>query len=128
MRDKVIAKAISVAESLIHCPVGRSKHFSFIVRKNNIYTISWNNSLKTHPLANKFGYRFNAIHSELSAIISFNDLVNSYKYEFLNIRFYNGKLGISRPCDKCQKLLIHYGFNIVTYSDQFGNFKTEKFV
>lgn len=128
MRQKVIQKAISVAENLIHLPVGRSKHFSFIVKKNNIYSISWNNSLKTHPLANKFGYRFNATHSELSAIVSFSDLANSHKYEFLNLRFYNGKIGISRPCDKCQRLLVHYGFNIVTYSDEFGLFKTERFV
>ena len=128
MRQKVIQKAISVAENLIHLPIGRSKHFSFIVKKNSIVSIGWNLSTKSHPIASKFGYRFDAIHSELSSILSFGDLINAHKYQFLNLRFYNGKIGISRPCDKCQRLLVHYGFNIVTYSDEFGLFKTERFV
>lgn len=126
MRDKVIEKAVIVAQNLIHLPTGRSKHFSFIVRKNNIVSFGYNRADKTHPLANKFGYKHPTIHSELSAILNFNDLQNSHKYSFLNLRFNTGKLDIARPCPKCQKLLVHYGFNIVTYSTSKG-FKNERF-
>lgn len=119
MRHKVIDKAVSVARNLIHLPNGRSKHFSFIIRKNHIVSIGWND-YKTHPLADRFGYEYPFIHSELSAILNFNDLQNSHKYSFLNLRFNTGELDLARPCPNCQRLLVHYGFNRVVYSTSEG--------
>lgn len=127
MNVKVINKAVDVAKNLIHLPNGRSKHFSFVIRKNNIVSVGWNDSSRTHPLAARFGYKYPYIHSELSAILNFNDLQNSHKYKFLNIRFNTGRLDIARPCSKCQKLLTHYGFYDVTYSTESG-FRTERFL
>lgn len=121
---KALDKAVSVARNLIHCPIGRNKHFSFIIRRNNIVEVGWCDSLKSHPLASKFGYRFNAIHSELAVITKFNDLGNAHKYKFLNIRFYNKRLGMAKPCPICQRLLVNYNFNEVTFSNEHGRFET----
>ena len=39
--------------------------------KNKIVSIGWNNNYRTHPLAKRYGYRFDSIHSEMSAILRY---------------------------------------------------------
>jgi deoxycytidylate deaminase len=120
MRDKVIKKAIDIAYSLnVHS--GKSKHFSFIVRKNSIVSIGWNSLAKSHPLAFKYNYPYSKIHSELASIINFDGDLSKNKYEMLNIRIgMDGRLKMSRPCKNCRVLLNDYGLNNVTYSNEIG--------
>jgi deoxycytidylate deaminase len=120
MRDRVIKRAIDIAYSLnVHS--GKSKHFSFIVRKNSIVSVGWNKILKTHPIANKYNYPYNKIHSELDSIINFDGDLSKNKYEMLNIRIgMDGRMKMSRPCKNCRALLNDYGLNNVTYSNEIG--------
>jgi len=120
MRDKVIKKAVDIAYSLdVHS--GKSKHFSFLVKKNNIVSIGWNKILKTHPIASKYNYPYNKIHSELDCIINFCGDLSKYKYELLNIRIgMDNRMKMSKPCKNCKILLNDHGLNNVTYSNEIG--------
>jgi len=119
--NNIQKKCLRVAKDLFDLPTGRSKHFSFLVLRNNIISVGWNNSLKTHPLANKFGHRFNGIHSELSVIKNNNDNFLLPHLSLINIRFLrNGKLGNSKPCIPCQTMLDHFGIKKVFYTYSGG--------
>lgn len=76
--------------------------------------------MKTHPIAKQFGYRFAAIHSELHCILNAKD-VDFSKCYLVNIRLGDKKsLRQSKPCEVCQRLLIHYGIDKVIYSIESG--------
>lgn len=90
------------------------------MKKNNILSLGWNNSLKTHPIAKKFGYRFSGIHSELHCLLNAKTIDFSRCY-MINVRLGEKKaLRQSKPCEPCQRLLIHYGINKVVYSVESG--------
>ena len=99
---------------MIDLPIGRCKHFSFLIEKNRIISIGYNQSYKTHPLSKKFGHRFSSIHSELHAISSFgktNGLI------LANVRLdLNGNLRESKPCQPCQKMLKYFNIQNVFYT------------
>lgn len=115
-------KIVDVARNLFDLPIGRFKHFSFICNRNKIVSVGWNKAFKTHPLAKRFGHRFNCIHSELDAITSFNHPVSSlHKYKFYNVRLRtNGKLAVAKPCLHCQYMLSSFGVEKVWYSSPTG--------
>lgn len=116
---------INKALDLIDKPQSVHKHFSFITYKNSIISTGWNNSLKTHPLAYKFGYEFPFLHSELDSITKLQESVKILKNcNIVNIRL--GKFDnilLSRPCKNCQKLLISFGFKEIYYSNEWGKFE-----
>jgi deoxycytidylate deaminase len=96
------------------------RHFSFLVRKNSVNSIGYNNTSKTHTIADKIGYRYPTIHSELSTILNFSGKEIS-DYYMINFRFDKmGNLSMSKPCNNCQNLLKHYGIVKVVYSTGYG--------
>lgn len=101
----------------------QSKHFSFVLKKSAILAIGVNNSEKTHPLAQKYGYIYNAIHSELAALISYGKEWDR-RLTLLNIRImaYDRKsTGLSMPCKRCIRLLSDHNVTRIIFSDH--NFK-----
>lgn len=106
-------------------PTARHKHFSFITRKNKIIAFGWNQSFKTHPLAAKYGHRFNSIHSELHAIKNFPYPISELRdYTLINARYSPGekKLTLAKPCSKCIYFLSCFSFREVLYTDNKGDF------
>ncbi len=121
LQKSLVAVATSICSELDH----HWKHVSFIIERTAIIAVGWNQPFKTHPVANKFGYRYNAIHSELHAILKLEKPVNQlYKYKFVNIRIDKfGKLKQSRPCSKCQDMLRSFGVRQVEFSNAYGHFQ-----
>ena len=75
------------------------KHVSVIVRKNEIVSVGTNN-FRTHPLAKKYGYWWDEVHSELDALLRYKGPKENLK--LLNFRFNRfGNMRSSRPCCKC---------------------------
>lgn len=119
MNWKVIAKCLKLAKEFNNETPIDTEHFSFIVRKNHIESIGWNLKEKTHPIADKFNYRWPTVHSELSSILNYDGNFN--KVYMVNIRISKGgRILIAKPCKHCQELLLHYGIDKVIYSTEFG--------
>ena len=75
------------------------KHVSLIVRKNEIVSVGTNN-FRTHPLAKKYGYRFDEVHSELDALLRYKGSKDNLK--LVNFRFNRFEdMRMSKPCCKC---------------------------
>lgn len=109
-----------VAHDLYDLPQGKSRHFSFIIERNNILSVGWN-SYKTHPMAERMGFPYHTTHSELHAILNFNLPISLlYKYNFINLRLTQEGPAISKPCKFCQKMLGHFGVESVEYSTEKG--------
>lgn len=119
--DRTKKRLIAIAKELRHIPQSNHKHFSFLLNKRKIISIGWNNGWKSHPIANKYGHRFNSIHSELSCIINCNTSID--RLTMVNIRIMSdGTLGRAFPCECCTKMLIDYGFENIVCSDYKGRF------
>lgn len=119
--NKLETKLTRVALSLYHIPSHKNIHFSFIVKRNKILSIGWNDK-KTNPLSVKFDYWNDSTHSELSAIKRYDydldDLKNCVMY---NIRFSRAKeLVMAKPCDSCQQLIKYFRVGGVKYSTENG--------
>lgn len=110
------------ARQLLDLPNGRVKHFSFLLQKKKIVGFGYNQSFTSHPIAKKYGYRFEGIHSELHCLLSFcRPLREVGDYVMVNVRFMaDGSLGIAKPCNRCQKLLRDLGLLEVVYSTENG--------
>lgn len=119
---KLERKIYHVALNLKHLINARQKHFSFIVERNNIISVGWNNPKKTHPLGKRFKYRFHCRHSELHAIQHFPYPVEMLSYyKIINLRLLaDNSLGLSKPCFICQDLLEFFGINEIYYSTEKG--------
>jgi len=115
---------VKVARSLVVGMDHHWKHVSFIAERSSIIAMGWNQPYKTHPMAMKFNYRYNAIHSELHCILNFEKPVKLLnKYTFINVRIDdNGSLKMSKPCHICKKLLWSFGVKEVWYSTSVGTF------
>lgn len=115
-------KLIEISYELRYLSRSGQKHFSFIIERNKILSIGWNNGWKTDPIAAKYGHRFSGIHSELSALKNFNLAPSRLKYcKLVNIRISRGgKVGLSKPCEKCLELLSKYPFREILYSTSLG--------
>jgi deoxycytidylate deaminase len=113
LHNKIYKISINL-QHLIRCG---QKHFSFLVERNKIASMGWNKPWDTHPLAAKFGHRFNCIHSELDAILNFPySFTLLPKYTLINIRIKNNNLVIAKPCLKCQKMLNFFGITRIIYT------------
>jgi deoxycytidylate deaminase len=121
----VQTNVVRLARNLIEAVPHQFKHFSFILRKNNIISVGWNKPFKTHPQANKYGYKFNAIHAELAAILKFDKPVSQLRYHtMVNVRLdKQGKIKLSRPCETCQRVLSSFVVGEVWYSTNEEIFK-----
>lgn len=120
---RIQRKIIRLGRDLIKCPVGRTKHFSFICRRNDIISFGWNNAKKTHPLARRFNYYDSTTHSELAAILSFPYPISELsRFDFYNIRLSpkDKSIMISKPCECCQELLGYFGVDRVHFTTNRG--------
>ena len=118
-------KLVKLSRQMLDLPDSRRKHFSYILMNNRVVSVGYNLGFKTHPLANRYHYRFNAIHSELSAIKNFPyppSLLN--KCKMVNIRIMADKsVGMSKPCGKCAKLLCDFDLTNVWFTNRQGQFE-----
>ena len=98
--DKELTKYIKLGKELSSYNPLAKKHISLIIRKNRILAIGVNNSFKSHPIAKKLGYRYEALHSELDAYNQIDKGLD--KLILLNMRFNsNQELRNSKPCPIC---------------------------
>ncbi len=117
-------KYIEISRSLIDLPKSEKLHFSFIVRKNRILSIGFNNKNKSNPLTLKLGYRWYNTHSELSAVVRFKGFPDELRgCSLINVRLNkDGKVMYSRPCIDCLKLIANFGFKQVFFTGKNGEF------
>ena len=93
------------------------KHVSFILRKGELVSFGVN-KMKTHPLAKKYGYRYNEIHSELDALLKYKGPRD--KLVLVNFRFNRyGEMRMSKPCVKCMPWCVAL-FDKIIYSTVDG--------
>lgn len=74
------------------------RHCSIILRKGRVISVG-TNLMKTHPMAKKYGYLFDELHSELDAFRKCEERNGLELWNFRFNRFGNERL--SRPCPKC---------------------------
>lgn len=117
-------KLIEVAQAHYLRPNSEKKHFTFIVQRNRILSVGYNNGWKSHPLAAKFGCRYDAIHAELDAILNFPYPPKELsRCRMVNIRLLKSKLpAMARPCSRCIELLSLFNVGEVIYTDMNGVF------
>ena len=93
------------------------KHVSIIVRKNEIVSVGTNN-FRTHPMAKKYGYRFDEVHSELDALLRYKGPKDNLK--LINYRFNRfGEMRMSKPCTTCLPWCLAL-FDNIWYSTNDG--------
>lgn len=119
---KIYNKLHQVSINLKHTTNTSSPHFTFLIKRNNIICFGVNNTVKTHPLANQFGHRFNSIHSELACINNFQYPISQLnKFDMVNVRITSdNKLAMSKPCNQCIRMLRSFGVHEVVYSTKHG--------
>jgi deoxycytidylate deaminase len=116
-------KIYKISTGLKHMVCGHSKHFSFLVERNKIISMGWNRSFDTHPLAKRFGHRFNCVHSELDCILNFPyPFPHLSYYTLINIRLVGTEFRMAKPCLKCEKMLDFFGISDIIYSTNNINF------
>ena len=99
----------------------QKKHVSLIFHKNKLVSIGIN-QFKTHPLARKYGYVIDCVHSELDA---FNKLPKSYKRGEKRLKLINFRMNRfqqlrnSKPCKKCLSWCVDF-FDEIWYTDDEG--------
>lgn len=98
MENKFLSKLITIAKPISMDLERSKKHVSIIVSKGEILSIG-TNEFKTHPAAKKIGYRYDEMHSELSALIRCSERKNLHLYNFRFNRF--GEMRLARPCCLC---------------------------
>jgi hypothetical protein len=103
----------------------RSKHFSFLARRNRIICFGTNQKFKSHPDARRNGYRFDAIHSELACMLKARQYDLNWKKVFMiNTRIdAHGTIKIAKPCPLCEGWLsLSTELKHVCYTNRNGEF------
>lgn len=121
--EKLIKRARLIAPNIDER--SKSRHISFLLKRNKIISYGWNRPWHGHPLANRYGARHSAVHSELSALIR-SDLRFSEVsgLTMVNIRFLkDGTVSLSKPCAVCQNLLRAVRIEDIYFTDQDGIFQ-----
>jgi deoxycytidylate deaminase len=128
MTEKLKNKLLAITRELKSVPNGRNKHFSFILHRNRILSVGWNDYWTSHPESKRLGCRFDAIHSELSAVLRYRGPANKLRKCILVNTRVNvfDEIGMSRPCEFCQKLINEVSFRQVWFTDLTGNFQRYK--
>lgn len=100
------------------------RHVTFIVMKNKVMAVGYNKSFKSHPLAKKYGHRFNSIHSELDSILNCEFPPFMLRHmTMINLRINrNGRLAMSKPCSNCRRLIADFRLAEVYYTNREGKF------
>ena len=117
MTEKKIQELADVAFPVSLNVPRPKKHVSIIVRKNEIVSMGTNN-FRTHPLAKKYGYFFDEVHSELDALLRYRGPKDNLK--IINFRFNRfGDMRMSKPCCKCLPWCVAL-FDDIWYSTNDG--------
>jgi hypothetical protein len=97
--DPKILKTIELAKNYTLENPRPKKHTSLIVRKGKVVSVGTNEN-RTHPLAKKYGYRYDEVHSELDALLRYRGPKNNLI--LVNYRMNRfGDMRMSKPCCKC---------------------------
>lgn len=122
MSQRIFSKAVRLARELADFSRLSQRHFSFICLRNDIVCTGVNNTVKTHPLAKKYGYLFDNIHSEMAAVLAWQLPLGALRhFDMINVRL-DRKLNVmlSKPCEKCQNFLQGIPLRRVWYSTSGG--------
>lgn len=124
LQSRLLNKIVEFSIANAHTIQYNFKHFSYIVRRNKILCIGYNNPNKTHPAARRFGHRFCCIHSELDAIVNFPGKIHELrKCKLINVRIARDmSIRMSKPCKFCTKMIITFGFKKVIYTSNKAKF------
>ncbi|HIJ11850.1 TPA: hypothetical protein HA278_07365 [Candidatus Woesearchaeota archaeon] len=123
MIDNEIQKATNVALPISVNITRPKKHVSVIIRKNEIVSVGTNN-FRTHPLAKRYGYRFEEVHSELDALLRYRGIKDNLT--LVNFRYNRfGDMRMSKPCCLCL-LWCKAVFDDIWYSSNNGIIQLEK--
>ena len=123
MVNSKIRKAVDIAMPISVEITRPKKHVSVIIRKNQIVSVGTNN-FRTHPMAKKYGYRFEEVHSELDALLRYKGAKDNLT--LLNFRYNRfGDMRMSKPCCRCEPWCKAI-FNDIWYSTNHGMKKLEK--
>ncbi len=125
MNNKLINRAISLTGRFKDLPTGKNKHFTFIFDKNKLVAMGYNSYLKTHSKASSLGYKFERVHSEVSALIkSRHRLEDLSGCTLINTRInIFDELGYCKPCLICRDWIQKTGFKQVIYINRDGDFE-----
>jgi deoxycytidylate deaminase len=120
--DFLIRKARKLLEII---PPSKHRHITFLLIRRRVMSVGWSKAFKTHPMGRKYGTRFDSIHSELDAILNFEfPPYVLHNVTMVNMRFsMDGKMSMSKPCEKCQKLISDFGIKEVYFTNRDGHFE-----
>lgn len=115
--DPKILKTIDVAKQHTLRNPRPKKHTSLIVRKGTVVSVGTNEN-RTHPLAKKYGYRYDEVHSELDALLRYRGPKNNLV--LVNYRMNRfGDFRMSKPCSKCMAWCVAI-FDKIYYTTHDG--------
>lgn len=105
------------------CIGNRTFHFSFILRRNKVLAAGHNSYTKTHGFAIRNNIEHGFMHSEISALKSFQFSLNELSGTTLvNIRL--SKCGeylmMARPCKRCYHVINQLNFSEIWFSTENG--------
>lgn len=126
MVDKKLKKILRLSIDISKKSDLRSRHVSFLVKKNRILAIGFNRK-KTHGFAHRSGYKYPSIHSELDCIKALRQ--DAYKVRgsvLINVRVSRDgqRYMLSRPCPACLKLARLVGVRSIVFTDGRGGFSS----
>lgn len=126
MSRRLFGRCVSLSKELVKFDSAHKtqRHTSFLCYRNKIVLSSLNEKYKTHPIAQQFGHRFQASHSELGIIqkcpVNWRELPN---FTVVNVRLnQNLEVMLSKPCKFCHKMLDFFNVGKVYYSCDDGSF------
>lgn len=122
MNKKIRSRLVNISQKLFNVPIGRHKHFSFVLKNGKIIALGYSHAYKTHSKSSKMGYRFDAIHSELDVIIRCQKIYKDLsKFTLVNVKLNHLKQPcMSKPCEICQQMM--HMFKKVYYTNRNGEF------
>lgn len=101
-------------------------HWSFISKRGKILSYG-RNCKKTHPLAKRYGYRYEAMHSELDAFLKLPKRIDFSELTMTNVRLSIRSLRcgfpilrMAKPCQCCMGWTSI--FKEIVFSTENGNF------
>ena len=107
-------------------PVARSygfktrTHISFVLHKQKLLCAGIEQRNKTHTLAQKYGYKYPTIHSELDAYNKLTRNERTLPLVLVNARVsVTGKIGMARPCKYCMGW-VDALFDEIWYTNEEG--------
>jgi deoxycytidylate deaminase len=125
MNKNLLEKILDISKKLKDVPSGTNRHFSFIIDKNRILSLGWNDYYCSNRIAYDNGHVHGGIHSEFSAYVRYRgDFGRLRRCIMVNTRINSlDKIGMSKPCTVCQKFIEKVGFRKVYYTNILGQWE-----